>query len=119
MFSQYCAQPFHVERVLVEEADGSKTRTPELRVRCMTVDAERMARVSGVSRTTAGIAEMLERMGLTSLENRKVGRPSKWLILKMVAYFILFPGDWSRYDSFVLTRIRFEHLPPHPWLPDK
>ncbi|KAI0547564.1 phenylalanyl-tRNA synthetase [Xylaria curta] len=66
MFSQYCAEPFTVEPVLIKEADGTKVVTPNLTPVRMEVDVDYINGCCGLNLSAAAICELLERMAYTS-----------------------------------------------------
>ncbi|KAJ1675675.1 phenylalanine--tRNA ligase subunit beta [Spiromyces aspiralis] len=63
MFSQYCAEPFSVEPVVVE-IDGRKEVYPEIEPRNMVADVEYINQVIGVNLTPEEIMRNLKRMSV-------------------------------------------------------
>uniref|UniRef100_A0A914X3S7 Phenylalanine--tRNA ligase beta subunit n=1 Tax=Plectus sambesii TaxID=2011161 RepID=A0A914X3S7_9BILA len=66
LFSQYCAKPFTVEPVAVENADGSVVEYPMLKYRTESVEVEMINRKIGINLKAEEMADLLTRMCLQS-----------------------------------------------------
>eukprot|EP00118_Oscarella_pearsei_P003094 m.12907 g.12907 ORF g.12907 m.12907 type:complete len:587 (+) comp24387_c1_seq2:64-1824(+) len=66
LFSQYCAEPFVVEAIEVEQPDGSVLIHPELPYRHEVITASEINKKIGISETPANLASLLTRMCLVS-----------------------------------------------------
>ncbi|KAJ3054202.1 hypothetical protein HK097_002425 [Rhizophlyctis rosea] len=66
MFSQYTKEKFTVEPVEVTQADGSKTRYPDLTPRKVEADVEYINRSVGLQLKSEEIAKLVEKMSLTA-----------------------------------------------------
>ncbi|GAB1602273.1 phenylalanine--tRNA ligase beta subunit-like [Argonauta hians] len=66
MFSQYCSDPFHVEVVEVEQADGTVVKYPDLAYRKEVVSAKTINSKVGISQEPGTIASLLTKMCLKS-----------------------------------------------------
>ncbi|KAI1176361.1 phenylalanyl-tRNA synthetase [Nemania sp. FL0916] len=66
MFSQYSAEPFEVEPVLIKEADGTKRITPNLTPVKMEVDVGYINGCCGLDLSADAICQLLERMAYSS-----------------------------------------------------
>ncbi|KAJ7379693.1 hypothetical protein OS493_014097 [Desmophyllum pertusum] len=66
MFSVYCAEPFVVESVEVEQPDGSVVVYPELKYRHEVVRVEEINKKIGIKESPERVADLLTRMCLQS-----------------------------------------------------
>ncbi|RWA12037.1 hypothetical protein EKO27_g3083 [Xylaria grammica] len=66
MFAQYCSEPFVVEPVLIEEADGTTKVTPNLTPVRMEVDVNYINGCCGLELSPDSICKLLERMAYAS-----------------------------------------------------
>lgn len=62
LFSEYCAEPFKIEAVEVQNADGSVVTYPELSVRTESINIEKVNKYIGIESTADEVADMLSKM---------------------------------------------------------
>ncbi|XP_013784551.1 phenylalanine--tRNA ligase beta subunit-like isoform X1 [Limulus polyphemus] len=79
MFSQYCKEPFTVERVEVTQANGRKSVYPELIYQQAVVSVSEINKSLGIDESSASVVELLNKMSIhsTIVEGKKGGQTSK------------------------------------------
>ncbi|XP_076320499.1 phenylalanine--tRNA ligase beta subunit isoform X4 [Tachypleus tridentatus] len=79
MFSQYCKEPFTVERVEVTQANGRKSVFPELIYQQAVVSVNEINKRLGINENSTTVVELLKKMSIhsTIVEGKKGGQTSK------------------------------------------